>query len=266
MEFSRNNVDGLLASRDVVVNQVPDPPPGLLGFVTTRIGGASRPPWDTLNAGTRVGDSPALVHRNHERIGALAGSPPEAWARIHMEHGSTVREARGPGWIGQADGLVTRQRDLPMAITVADCFPLFLWAPGRGAALLHCGWRGVARGVVENGVKSLVLATGASPELLGAWMGPGIHSCCYEVSWDVAVQVSPQPLPCSPRTRLSLPREMGRRLVSAGMESGAIRVSGHCTSCRRHLYFSHRRDRGRTGRMLAVLVLDRSYFDSKSSR
>jgi YfiH family protein len=267
MESHEEKATDVLASRDgLVLNRPPKTPAGLLAFLSTRIGGESHPPWDSLNAGTRVGDSIEAVRRNQRRIGHLIGCPPTAWARIHMEHGTRVLEARDPGTIGLADGLLTTRPRIPLAITVADCFPLFLWAPGSGAALLHCGWRGVARGIAENGVKSLALATGTSPEAFGAWIGPGIRPCCYEVGWDVAIQVSPHSPFARGRIHLDLPREIRRRLEAAGLESRRISESDHCTSCRPHFYFSHRRDRGRTGRMLAVLALEPSYFGSTSSK
>jgi YfiH family protein len=257
----------VLTSRDgIVLDGPPKTPAGLRVFLSTRIGGESRPPWDSLNVGTRVGDNIEAVRRNQRLIGGLIGFSPAAWARVHMEHGNRVLEARRPGTIGLADGLLTTRPHIPLAITVADCIPLFLWAPGSGAALLHCGWRGVARGIVENGVKSLALATGTPPEAFVAWIGPGIRHCCYEVSWDVAIQVSPQSLPAGGSIRLDLAREIRKRLEAAGLNSGDISESSHCTSCRSHLYFSHRRDRGKTGRMLAALVLDPSYFASTSSK
>lgn len=267
MGSHEQNAADVLTSRDgLVLNGPPKTPAGLRAFLSTRIGGASRPPWGSLNAGTRVGDSIEAVRRNQRRIGRLIGFPPTAWTRIHMEHGTRVLEARAPGVIGLADGLLTTRPRTPLAITVADCFPLFLWAPGCGAALLHCGWRGVACGIAENGVKSLALATGFPPGGFGAWIGPGIRHCCYEVGWDVAIQVSPQTPPARGGIHLDLAREIRRRLEAAGLNSGDIAESSHCTSCRPHLYFSHRRDRGRTGRMLAALVLESSYFGSTSSK
>jgi hypothetical protein len=174
-----------------------------------------------------------------------------------MEHGPRVRVVEAPGVAGWGDGLATRTPDLPLAVTVADCVPLFLWCD-EAVALLHCGWRGIARGIVENGVGTVAALAGAGPSRIAGWIGPGIGRCCYEVGWDVAARIAP--VPPAPDPSAKVPADLGRtvldRLEALGLARDRIARSVHCTSCRPDLYFSHRRDGAPTGRMLALIVRD----------
>jgi YfiH family protein len=146
-------------------------------------------------------------------------------------------------------------------MTVADCLPLYLLAPGPAIALLHCGWRGIARGIVENGARRLCGLAAAPAADLSAWIGPGIGLDCYTVSGAVAARLAPQPpaLLMNPRSGgppIDLPAIIHDRLIRLGLRTERIARSAHCTSCRPELYYSHRRDRGRTGRMAAVFRID----------
>jgi hypothetical protein len=151
--------------------------------------------------------------------------------------------------------------DLPLALTVADCYPLALVA-GPWKALAHCGWRGVAGGIVEE-VLRVLREVGARAEATRAWIGPGIGPCCYQVGPEVAAAFGRESLrsadgsPASGavggRVHLDLGGAIVRRLAEGGLLPASIATAGLCTSCHTDRFFSHRAE-GRTGRMSAYLL------------
>lgn len=255
-------------------------PNGHLGghraWVTERTGGVSRYPAHSLNLGSRVGDDPANVVENERRVLARLGLTPPA--RAVLVHGIAARVVEAPGLVEETDALLTRTDGLALALTVADCFPLALVA-GSWRALAHCGWRGVAGGIVEE-VLQVLRHLGESAESTRAWIGPGIGVCCYEVGEEVtrnfpsSASTSPStPVPgqvtashqgrssreeCSPagsarRPHLDLAGDIVRRLRAGGLAQDAILAAGLCTSCNTDRFFSHRAE-GPTGRMSAYLL------------
>jgi YfiH family protein len=128
---------------------------------------------------------------------------------------------------------------------VADCLPVALAGPG-GVAMLHCGWRGLAAGIIERGVGEVAAAAAA--------VGPGIGPCHYEVGDEVLERFAPLGDEIADGRMLSL-RELARRLLAqAGVEQ--VEVSELCTSCEPELFYSHRRDDGDTGRQAGLAWMD----------
>lgn len=117
-------------------------------------------------------------------VSSLLGIP-EAWATVDQVHGSTIAIATAPGHLGEADGLITRTRMLPLAIATADCVPVILVGLDS-VAVVHAGWRGIASGVVEQ---ALHLVHNAGDEVQSAVIGPHIGPCCYEVGTDVVAAI-----------------------------------------------------------------------------
>jgi YfiH family protein len=211
-------------------------PHGAAALFTTRRGGVSAPPFDTLNLGRWTGDDPAAVEENRARVLALTGARRFAFGR--QVHGATVRRD-GDG--EEADGQVTRERGVAPMVLTADCLPIALAAPG-GVGMLHAGWRGLAAGIVEAGVEALGGASAAA-------LGPCARGCCYEVGDEVRAALGLEP--AGGPEPLDLPAIARERLRAAGV--GAVHDSGLCTMCGdRSLFFSHRRDGGRTGRQAGV--------------
>ena len=146
-----------------------------------------------------------------------------------------------PG-LPEADGHATARADLAPLVFVADCLPVALAGPG-GVAMIHCGWRGLAAGIVKRGVEAV--------EARAAAVGPGIGPCCYEVGDEVLGAFERLGPGLAERRMLDL-RLVARRLLQrAGVES--IEVSEACTSCQPELFFSHRRDGERTGRQAGLV-------------
>ena len=145
----------------------------------------------------------------------------------------------------RVDGHLTRRGDLGLLVLVADCYPVALAGGGR-AAMLHCGWRGLAGGILEQALERF-------EEKPAAAVGPGIGGCCYEVGEEVLAAFADLAGVASGRM-LDLRAVIERKLAAAGVER--VEHVDHCTSCRPELYFSHRRDGGVTGRQAGLAALD----------
>jgi polyphenol oxidase len=205
--------------------------PGGTALFTTRRGGVSEGPYASLNLGLWTDDDPTHVRRNRELAQGHTGAARLAQGR--QVHGTRV-VVDGQG-IEDADGQVTTARGVAATVLVADCLPVAL-AGADGVGVVHAGWRGLAAGVLEAGVE----ATGA----VAAAIGPGIGPCCYEVGDDVRAAFGTQ------GPTLDLKAVARARLQAAGVQE--IHDCGLCTACDPERFFSHRRDRGVTGRQAGL--------------
>ena len=206
------------------------------------MGGVSEPPFDTLNLGRLTEDDPEQVAENRRRLCAEAGTDPELLKYGRQAHGPLVRRAEGQGEPG--DGVWSDTQGEPLLVFTADCLPVALArANGERPAIaaLHVGWRGLLGGIVQ------IAATALGGGRLGAAIGPGIGPCCYEVRDDVAGPF---------REQFGAAIAHGGRLDLWSATEQALRAAGAatvsrvdlCTACNPELFFSHRRDAGRTGR------------------
>jgi polyphenol oxidase len=222
---------------------------------STRLGGASEAPFDSLNLGLLTGDRLDRVRENRSRLTASLQRDPQGVLFGYQIHGATVRShtyapVRNP-WLAKdsppqaGDGHATSSPWLTPLVQVADCLPVAI-SGLHGVAVLHCGWRGLAGGIVAAGVEAI----GAE----AAAIGPGIGPCCYEVGEEVLSSFSPLGDGIASGRMLDLPEVARRLLEKAGV--GRIESSGLCTSCEPELFFSHRRDGGRTGRQAGLAWID----------
>jgi YfiH family protein len=233
---------------------------------STRLGGVSRGPYASLNLGRSVGDDPAAVAENARRFAASLRLTPGQFACVNQVHGDRVLEAGRlepgdavPGPLGDADAVFTRQRGTAVAVRTADCAPVLLWAPDAGAvAAVHAGWRGAIAAIAARAVERLALV-GASPAKMRAVVGPCIRRCCYEVGPDLAARFferfGPAVVEQGARPRLDLAEACRLALLEAGVPEAAVEVLPHCTACKPAMFYSHRRDRGTTGRHLSAVLL-----------
>ena len=169
-------------------------------------------------------------------------------------HSASVawHEGVAPGWhvADELDGHATMQRGLLLAVTVADCVPVYLAAPdGRAFALLHAGWRGVAAGILENGVGLLAERAGLEPEQIAVHLGVGICGGCYEVGPEVVQALEGRRVRGA--ARVDLRDLLAARALRLGVRD--LTRSPHCTACERETFFSYRGSSGRDGRMVAFL-------------
>jgi YfiH family protein len=222
---------------------------------STRAGGIGAPPFDTLNLGILTDDDRESVVENRRRLAGALGLPSQSVAIGRQVHGAELRRHAGPQRPSpfaepgpappEVDGHVTAEPGLAPLVFVADCLPVALAGPG-GVAMLHCGWRGLAAGIVERGVE----AVGATD----AAIGPGIGACCYQVGEEVLERFSGLGPGVARGRMLDLPEVAERLLRRAGVER--VERSGLCTSCEEKLFFSHRRDAGRTGRQAGLAWIE----------
>lgn len=232
----------------------PAPAGAILAF-STRRGGTSTPPFDSLNLGRSTTDRPDAVTANRTRILAALGLTIERLATAGQVHGSRIVEVTGPGHHPDCDALLTRVPGLALAVTTADCMSLLYVAPGAVAAA-HAGWRGTADGMPGSALAAICAAAGCGPEAVQVHVGPCIRGCCYEIGPEVAARFPAEVLRTdTPRAHLDLPAAARRSLEAHGVPPGSIHDTGACSACEPHWYFSHRRDDGRTGRLWGVAAL-----------
>jgi YfiH family protein len=224
-------------------------PGGRLLF-STRRGGVSEGPFASLNLGRLTADRGANVDANRERLAAAVGIPRERFLYGRQVHGATVRRAAelpsGPA--AEEDGQATALPGAATLVFVADCLPVLLIAEGAVAAL-HGGWRGLAGGIVREGVAALRELGAKGP--VTAAIGPGARGCCYEVGEEVHAAFADLPGARVAKRNLDLAAVAGAQLAQAGVH--AVHDTALCTMCAgEDLFFSHRRDRGVTGRQAGV--------------
>lgn len=209
---------------------------------TTRLGGVSRPPFDSLNLGKYTGDDPQCVDENLKRISAWAGVATLETPR--QVHGAQILDVDAVAAADRAaDGLITSQPRRGLLITGADCPPVVLATATRVMAL-HCGWRPLAAGIVE---RALELLAGESFE---AAIGPGIGPEHYAVGEEVPRRLGADGMRHWAGGRLDLRGIIVDKLQRAAPRR--IEVSTACTFTDADHYFSHRRDNGRTGRQAVI--------------
>jgi YfiH family protein len=207
---------------------------------STRAGGVSDGPYASLNLGLLTGDERSRVEENRRLLLTAVGADPERAAWPRQVHGAGVVRANGRGMEG--DAIWTDEPRRPLVVVTADCLPIALARVGGtpAVALIHAGWRGLSAGVVEAAVASL----GGK---LAAAVGPGIGPCCYEVGREVSELFGEL------RRTLDLRSVAERALRQAGVER--VDHVDLCTACSPERFFSHRRDRGLTGRQGAVAYI-----------
>lgn len=231
----------------------PSPEAGLL--FSTRLGGVSLAPYDELNLGRSTEDDPAAVTANRERLLRAAGLEPARLATAGQVHGSRVVEVVAPGHHPECDALVTRTPGMVLAVTTADCMSLVYEAPGV-VAVAHSGWRGTADGMPAATLDAVCRLAGCPPGAVRVAIGPAIRGCCYEVGEEVAGHFPAAAVRATAsRPYLDLPTAAAIALCDAGVRPEALDDTGACTQCEPALYFSHRRDHGRTGRHWGVAAL-----------
>jgi YfiH family protein len=233
---------------------------GARAAFSTRLGGVSERPFDSLNLGLLTDDAGAAVEENRHRLAAALGFEPEqvVYARqVHatrlIEHPTELRgsfrslgdhkEPRNDP--PEADGHVLREPGSAALVFTADCLPVAVAGPS-GVAMLHAGWRGLGGGILAAGVEAV--------EGTSAAIGPGIGPCCYEVGDEVLDAFSGLGEGVATGRRLDLPEVARRQLAAAGVRR--VESAGLCTSCEAELFFSHRRDAGRTGRQGGIAWLE----------
>lgn len=255
-----------------------DPFVKVTNVVTTRRGGLSGPPYDALNLALHVGDDPDTVLENRAIAAQVLGFEPEAWTFGEQVHGAEVAVVRGPDRgrgavdetdaIAGADALVTNEPGVPLGILVADCVAVSLYDPARHAAgIAHAGWKGTLARIVEKTLKAMSDAFGTDPADVVAGLGPAVGPCHYTVGAEVCEAYARGFGEDAGRFltadadgvgRLDLRAANALQLRRAGVAGDRIEAAGLCTACTPALFYSHRRDAPRTGRIAGVIMLHRA--------
>lgn len=235
---------------------------------TTRLGGVSEGPYDSLNLGLSTGDRREHVLENRRRALALIGADLQRLALLHQVHSALVVEANPQVRDVQADGLVSGEEGVALVVSGADCFPVLVEDPVAGCVgAAHAGWRGVVRGIAGALIDALRTRYGSRPGDLRVALGPGVSSSAYQVGDEVIKALSDAGVPlevcCQPveptavgrrEWRLDLAAAISWQLQRAGVEPGNLWSAGRCTFLEPELFFSHRRDGPRTGRQWGMIT------------
>ncbi len=242
--------------------------PGLAHGIYTRRGGVSAAPYDGLNASASTGDQPEAVRQNKALIAASLGLPLAGARCVHAANVIEVRpDGDGDAWRArlravEADAMMTDAPGFALFWSFGDCAPIVLYDPRhRAIALVHAGWRGTALAIARRAVRAMEARYGSRPAELLAGVGPAIGSCCYEVSaevrerfrttpeaWETAAFAERANGDGAPRLYLDVRASNERQLLAAGLAPAHVETSGYCTGCRTDLFYSHRMERGGTGR------------------
>jgi purine-nucleoside/S-methyl-5'-thioadenosine phosphorylase / adenosine deaminase len=270
--------------------------PWLWGGFSTRLGGVSgaycsEDARGELNLGFTVEDSRESVEVNRRLlVEAITGDSSTSLVTLRQFHSNLVVRVAAADAVSErprkADGLVTDQPGLLLAVQTADCIPVLVAdRKRRVVGAFHAGWRGTVKRIVEAGVGRMRLEFGSRPEDLVAAIGPGIGQCCCAVGEEVLsefesqfrygrelfrevydsdpvrmkypmlflTQRAPGHSPIGPGLHVDLIEANRRQLLDCGISGKAIQVIGGCTQCQPGLFFSHRGSRGYTGRLMAVI-------------
>lgn len=235
--------------------------PGVRVFCSTRLGGVSKPPFDSLNLGQHVGDAAVDVAENRQRLAKAWGVKP---VFLNQVHGTELVELHADTPDGtQADACWTQHQGVACTIMVADCLPVLMYQPeAKVVAAAHAGWRGLAAGVLSQTLAAL--SDFGGPGTWRVWLGPCIGPQVFEVGEDVRAAFEHQAPAAGAFKALAQPGKYLADLAALArlglQQAGVVHLEGNdsspdwCTFNQAHLYFSHRRD-GRSGRFAAGITL-----------
>jgi YfiH family protein len=244
-------------------------------FVSTRTGGFSEFPYNSLNLGLHVGDDPDTVLKNRRRLAEAIGIPLNQFTIAKQIHSGNVRvvtnRLRGSGStdhedaVADTDAMVTDTPGICLIVLVADCVPMLFFDPSRRAiGVAHAGWRGTLKSVASNTVTAMKEAFGSSPGDIIVGIGPSVGPCCYRVGPDVISQVKIVfqgrndfivDESKSGKGYLDLWKANLERLLHAGIERNNIEIAMRCTCHEPDLFFSYRNQGGNTGRFASGIML-----------
>ncbi len=241
--------------------------PNLAYAIFTRQGGISRDVFQSLNLSVSVGDDPQAVHKNFRQACRIVNTTPNQTVSCYLIHSAdilTINRANRQPIMGQADGLITGEPDIYLAMRFGDCTPLIFFDPIKGAVgLTHAGWRGTMQNAAGATIREMVNQLACRPKDIITVIGPAIGPCCYEVGPNVmaaAAKAFDDPDTLFSRRKGRQKRayfdmwEANRRQLAASGVKQIIQ-SGLCTACHTELFFSHRAEKGRTGRFGVIIGL-----------
>lgn len=237
------------------------------GFFS-RHGGVSGGPFASMNFDGRDGDMLENIARNKAIAASACDCPIEDIVIVNQVHSNgvlrldeeTLRSYDKPV---DADAIITDRPNVPIGILTADCMPILLYDPVKKAVgAVHAGWKGTVKGVAVAAVETMTASFGSRPEDLRAAIGPHIRACCLKVKEDVRAEfvkafgsINKLFHADADGLRLDLRAANLSQLVGAGLKSDHVVTVAPCTSCHNNLFYSYRKEEGRTGRQLSYIML-----------
>lgn len=243
---------------------------GVQAGFTTRNGGVSRAPFNSMNLGLNTQDARSSVEGNRSTLARAFGLEAHQLLTVRQVHGNNILVIDEPNpdlshfQQIECDAVITNQPGMMIGVLVADCYPVLIAAPEQGVvAAVHVGWRGAVAQIIQRTVTALKEQFSIHPDRLFAAVGPGIGGHSYEVDRPVRDQFRKAGLPWSGvaeesrlgHWKLDLRETCRRQLLEAGLLESQLDLAEECTCCHKELLFSHRRDQGRTGRQLGFVLL-----------
>jgi YfiH family protein len=240
---------------------------GIPHAFSTRLGGVSLPPFDSMNLGNPNGcaiqDDTAHIAENYHRLMDAIGCGHLPRHYLHQVHGDLVHVANRDDFPNstKGDALVTETPGRVLSVRIADCCPILIAAPQRrGVAAVHAGWRGAVAGIIPLTIARLSALTGTASDQMTAAIGPCIGFDAFEVGPEVLAEFDRVFGPRSPVRRhpngkghANLPEAVRLQLLNAGLDPERIDATDRCTFRDKDEFYSHRRENGVTGRMAALI-------------
>lgn len=230
---------------------------GLIAAESTRHGGVSPFPYHSLNVGYYTDDDQQNIRENRDRLFGSLGISESHVASSHQVHGDQILLAEAPGRYEGYDALITNRPGVFVAVTIADCTPILVCDPvSRAVAAIHAGWKGTAARIVEKAVEAMSRHFGTSPGNCLAYVGTCIDECSYEVGEEVGKRFD-APFAridqASGKYFVDLKAANAAQLEGMGVFRKNIEISPFSTVLHNDNYFSHRKEKGVTGRMTALI-------------
>lgn len=226
-------------------------------YFSSRSGGISPPPFDSLNLGINLGDTDENVKSNRRIFLNTLGISNENLAKGEQTHSSNIRIVNKGGTYKNTDGLITERDGISLTISTADCYPVVIYSPPENViAAIHVGRKGAAKGIISKAFDILIKRFLINPDYTISLIGPGICRRCYRVNGEIAAQFDKRAVKeRKGGVYLDLPLLIKNELTERGIRERNIFSSGICTSCSPDSCFSYRRDGQRTGRHWTVATI-----------
>ncbi|MDD4854673.1 MAG: peptidoglycan editing factor PgeF [Sulfuricurvum sp.] len=238
--------------------------PSLTACFTTRHGGISKTPFDSLNLAFHVNDTPNDVHQNHLLLAKELGYEANTliyMRQIHSDSVVIVNEMMDFNSPPQCDALITNRPHVPLMVMSADCTPILVYDSTHNAiAAIHAGRAGALNEILPKTLEAMKAEYGTTVEDVMVFLGPSIQGCCYEVNETIARETVEKGYTEALRRDetkvfLDVNTILLQQLHSLGVKKENIEVVNHCTSCQCDTYFSYRADAHYTGRIAGVILL-----------
>ncbi|RKY56656.1 MAG: peptidoglycan editing factor PgeF [Candidatus Neomarinimicrobiota bacterium] len=226
------------------------------GF-STRTGGVSIGKFESLNLGSTDGDSRKNIKENQGRFCRALGFSTDKLVQPVQVHSNNVAVVSEPGIILNTDALITNIEGIFLSVKTADCAPVILFDPVRKVVgAIHAGWKGIVKNIISKTINVMETIFNTKPYNILVAIGPAIHDCCYEVKSEVACEFDySEVVERNGKLYLNSVLAIKNRLVKSGLLLDNINDIALCTSCNADKFFSYRRDKGQTGRLMTVIGL-----------